>query len=118
MGGAFVWGFSVVLLIACASAGFGGTWDALGPTDVVRATGWPNTVTASFTILNPKTTYTLRINSRNTLYLKSATLNNENVLDGPFAISNGGNLEIVMSGNAAEVLLSRRWIVLIFTLDI
>ena len=56
-------GLSAVLLIAFASASFGGTFVALPPTNFVRNTGKPVAVTASFTVLNPNTAYTLHIDN-------------------------------------------------------
>src|SRR5215831_13161097 len=56
-------GCSAVLLLACASVSFGGTFVALAPTNVVRNAGAPAVVTASFTVLNPNTAYTLHIDN-------------------------------------------------------
>jgi RHS repeat-associated protein len=42
---------------------FAGTFIAFGPQSYQRGTGDPVTVTNSFTVLNPSTTYTLRINN-------------------------------------------------------
>jgi hypothetical protein len=52
-----------VLLLAYASASFGGTFVALQPANFVRDTGNPVAVTTSFTVLNPNTAYTLHIDN-------------------------------------------------------
>jgi len=54
---------STALVLVFASASYGGTFVALGPTNIVRASGGPNTVTSQFTLRNSKTSYTLRINN-------------------------------------------------------
>lgn len=56
-------GYSAVLLLACATASFGGTFVALQPANFVRTTGKPVAVTVSFTVLNPHTAYTLHIDN-------------------------------------------------------
>src|SRR5947199_1929359 len=55
----------VLILLAFVGAGtasaVGGTFTAFGPKTYVRDTGAPVTVSDSFSVLNPSTTYTLRV---------------------------------------------------------
>ncbi len=50
-------------LIALPSTAAAGTFVAFGPENYVRGTGDPVPVTKSFTVLNPNTSYTIRINN-------------------------------------------------------
>lgn len=50
-----------LILPLCASPSFAGTFLAFGPENYLRSSGSPVTITQSFTVLNPNTTYTLRI---------------------------------------------------------
>src|SRR5215469_7885024 len=54
--------FVAVLVVALfPSTGHAGTWVAFGPKTYTRGTGAPVTVTDTFTLLNPATTYTLKV---------------------------------------------------------
>jgi hypothetical protein len=50
-----------VFLALSALQSWAGTWNAFGPKSYVRPTGSPVTVTDTFSILNPNTTYTLHV---------------------------------------------------------
>jgi len=53
----------MALIMACTSVSFAGTFVAFGPENFVRATGKPLPVTTHFTILNPNTAFTLRLDN-------------------------------------------------------
>ena len=49
--------------LSLASLSYAGTFVAFGPESYQRESGSPVTVTNNFTVLNPNTTYTIRINN-------------------------------------------------------
>ncbi|MGH7831720.1 MAG: hypothetical protein ACREP8_16260, partial [Candidatus Binatia bacterium] len=52
---------TAAVLISLPSAAFSGNFVAFGPQSYTRGSGSPVTVTNSFAVLNPNTTYTLKI---------------------------------------------------------
>ena len=52
--------FTALLIAIFPSICYAGTWVAFGPVTYTRASGSPVTVTNTFTLLNPATTYTLK----------------------------------------------------------
>lgn len=56
-------GVVAALLMAWVAVSWGGTFVAFGPESFVRSTGQPSPVTRNFSVLNPRTTYTLHINN-------------------------------------------------------
>lgn len=52
-----------ILMALFPAITFGGTWAASGPESFVRSSGDPIAVLRTFSVLNPNTTYTLRINN-------------------------------------------------------
>ncbi len=57
-------GFVTWSILSWTSVSLAGTFVALGPEEHVRGTGKPVQVTSSFSVLNPNTDYTLRIDNR------------------------------------------------------
>jgi uncharacterized repeat protein (TIGR01451 family) len=54
------------LLISVVVSTYAGTFTAFGPKTYVRGTGEPVTITEEFTVLNPNTSYTLRVTNNRT----------------------------------------------------
>ncbi len=54
---------TAAVILTTSDLALAGTFIAFGPQNYTRATGNPVTVITSFTVLNPNTTYTLRINN-------------------------------------------------------
>lgn len=50
----------LTLILACAASMQAGSFSAFGPKDYVRGTAAPETITSTFTVLNPSTQYTLK----------------------------------------------------------
>jgi hypothetical protein len=56
-------GFTALLVVAFSVVAFAETFNAFGPEDFVRSSGKPTDVIRTFTVANPNSSYTLRIDN-------------------------------------------------------